>query len=215
MLCLVLASVAIGLLAPAARAEPSATALAARPQIRLAGVDRLPKWQRIATWLRSGEDVRQPALKPWMVWARSLRALPEMQRLSLIQVRVDQAFGYASDQDEWGVADYWETPAEVAARGATDCEGFAIFKLWLARIAGIDDGHIALYVGQMPGGVQHAVLWVQAEDGDFALDSLQAGVVVAENMPDFQPVMLLSLDDMHVFVASLPATMSPAGRPSR
>lgn len=218
VLWLALASIAIGLLAPSARAaspQPSATIFAGRPQVTFAGVDRLPKWQRIADWLRRGEDRRQPALQAWMGWAWSLRALPELRRLSLIQARVNQAFGYASDEDAWGVADYWETPAEVAARGATDCEGFAIFKLWLARNAGIDDSRLGIYVGQIRDGAQHAVLLVQAEGGDFALDSLQAAVTVAESMPDFRPVMLLSLDELHVFVASLPASMSPASRPSR
>jgi predicted transglutaminase-like cysteine proteinase len=110
--------------------------------------------------------------------------LPEVRRLSLIRARVNRAFGYASDEDAWGVAGYWETPTEVAARGATDCEGFAIFKPWLARIAGIDDRRMGIYVGQIRDGAQHAVLLVQAEGGDVALDSL-------------------------------PASMSPASRPSR
>src|SRR5258707_12486163 len=118
----------------------------ARPQVVLNDLGQLPKWQRIRDWLRSGQDRGNPPLREWTAWAQSLRHLSELQRLILIQSRVNQAFPYATDQEVWGMTDYWETPTEVVAKGRTDCEGFAIFQLWLARIAGIDDGTMGIYV---------------------------------------------------------------------
>ena len=183
---------------------------AARRQIVFNDFGQLPKWQRIRSWLRSDADHRAPALEDWIAWARSLRHLSELQRLILIQDRVNQAFPYATDQAVWGTADYWETPDEVVAKGRTDCEGFAIFKLWLARVAGLEKSQMSIYVGTTRGSSElHASLLVRIQGRDLVLDSRRSFVTPANLLSDFHPVMLLDLDDMHLFDARLPASDTP------
>src|SRR5215471_14666427 len=67
---------------------------AALPQTALQDVGQVPKWQRVRDWLVSGRDRQSPALSPWIAWAQSLRRLPPLQRLILIQTRVNRAFPY-------------------------------------------------------------------------------------------------------------------------
>jgi predicted transglutaminase-like cysteine proteinase len=202
--------------ARADRTGPWTSWAMARPQVVLDDLNQLPKWQRIRDWLRSGRDRSTPSLREWIVWAQSLRRLSPLQRLILIQSRVNQTFPYATDQEVWGMADYWETPTEVVAKGRTDCEGFAIFKLWLARIAGIDDNAMGIYVGVTRGGTElHANLLVNLQGHDLVLDSRRTFVVTAELMSDFLPVMLLDLDDMHLFVTKVPANIDPAALETR
>src|SRR5262245_33915070 len=102
----------------------------------------LPKWDRIRRWMVSDRSNADPALADWAIWAAGLRSRPETDRLSAIDIKVNQSFRYASDMEVWGLRDYWETPAELVAKQAGDCEDFAIFKLWLAHLAGIADDRL-------------------------------------------------------------------------
>jgi predicted transglutaminase-like cysteine proteinase len=214
----------LSLAPPPARADqiaPWTFWAAALPQTPLRDVGQVPKWQRVRDWLVSGRDHNSPALSPWIAWAQSLRLLPPMQRLMLIQSRVNLAFPYATDAVVWGLADYWETPAEVVAKGRTDCEGFAIFKLWLARIAGISDDGMGILVGIADdAGEVHADLLVRLDGHDFILDNRRSSIVLAALAGSFRPLMVLDLEDLHVFgrIPSQgidPASLATKSRPDR
>jgi len=180
-------------------------------QMPVQDLSRVPKWLRVRDWLVSGQDRRSPSLLPWIVWAQSLRRLSPLQRVILIQSRVNRAFPYATDPELWGVADYWETPAEVVAKGRTDCEGFAVFKLWLARIAGISDAGTGLLIGvARDAGEIHADLLVRLDGHDFILDNRRSSIVQAALVGDFRPLMVLDLEDVHPFVRVLPPGIDPA-----
>jgi predicted transglutaminase-like cysteine proteinase len=165
-------------------------------------VDRLPKWQRIRDWLVSPTAAASdPALRPWSAWARSLRNLPVSERLDSINRRVNGSFRYATDLEVWGVRDYWETPSEVVQKGATDCEGFAIMKLWLAREAGVDDGRLKLLVGVLSrSGQMHAVLLTADESGPVVLDVLHPAVMTAAYLGDFRPIAATDLSNVSIFL---------------
>ena len=214
LLASVLLAAALSLMLPPAKADqiaPWTFWTAALPDMPLQDLGRMPKWLRIRDWLVSGQDQRSPALSPWILWARSLRHLSPLQRLILIHSRVNQAFPYATDAEVWGLADYWETPAEVVAKGRTDCEGFAIFKLWLARIAGVDDAGMGVLVGRIQGGREiHADLLVRLDGHDFILDNRRASIVPAALVGDFRPLMVLDLEDLHLFVRIRPQGVDAA-----
>jgi len=184
---------------------------ASLPQTPLWDLGQMPKWQRVRDWLVSGRDRGSPGLLPWIAWAQSLRHLPAEQRLILIQSRVNRAFPYATDAEVWGLADYWETPAEVVAKGRTDCEGFAIFKLWLARIAGISNAGMGILVGvAQDAGEVHADLLVRLDGHDFILDNRRSSIVLAALVGNFRPLMVLDMEDLHVFGRDLPQRIDPA-----
>jgi len=200
----VLLAAVLSLAAPPAKSDQNAPWTlwpASVSQIPPQDLRHMPKWLRIRDWLLSGQDQRNPSLSPWIGWAQSLRRLSPLQRLVLIHDRVNRAFPYATDAEVWGVSDYWETPAEVVAKGRTDCEGFAIFKLWLARIAGIDDAGMGVLVGIVQGGREvHADLLVHLDGHDLLLDNRRSSIVPAALVGDFRPLMVLDLEDLHFFV---------------
>jgi predicted transglutaminase-like cysteine proteinase len=176
-------------------------------------VSRLPKWQRIRDWLTAHDtlDMAEPTLVEWATWAASLRGRPEVERLTSINSRVNQAFRYATDMDAWGVADYWETPAEVVSKGATDCEGFAIFKYWLARLAGIPDAELSMFVGTVTRTHQmHAVLVGKIADRGYVLDVLTPYVIDGAAFGDFQLMATVDLQAIDVFVGVLATQPAPA-----
>lgn len=166
-------------------------------------VARLQKWQRVRDWLEDPQASADPALRPWVGWAASLRSLPPEARLDAINRRVNATFRYASDYEIWGVRDYWETPAEVVAKGATDCEGFAIMKMWLARQAGFDPGGLELLVGILSRTAQmHAVLLAGGADRPFILDVLHAELMSTASFRDFRPILAADQASLSLFVSS-------------
>jgi len=45
---------------------------------------------------------------------------------------------YMSDEEEWGVEEYWQTPEETLRLGTGDCEDFVVLLCSLLRVYGID-----------------------------------------------------------------------------
>jgi len=214
LLAWALVAATLSLAPPPARADqiaPWTFWTAALPQTPSQDLGQVPKWLRVRDWLASGRDRHNPTLLPWIAWAQSLQRLPPEQRLILIQSRVNQAFPYATDAQVWGLVDYWETPAEVVAKGRTDCEGFAIFKLWLARIAGVSDAGMGILVGIAQDAREiHADMLVRLEGHDFILDNRRSSIVLAAMVADFRPLMVLDMEDLHIFGRALPQGIDPA-----
>lgn len=88
--------------------------------------------------------------------------------------RAVNALPYVSDTRNWGVADYWETPQEMLARGG-DCEGFALTKYFALRHLGVrDDAMRIAIVWDRRDLEEHAVLLVRTDDEVWILDNKTA-----------------------------------------
>jgi len=89
-------------------------------------------------------------------------------------VAVDRAINtlpYVSDTQNWGVADYWETPQEMLTRGG-DCEGFALTKYFALRQLGVRDEIMRIaVVWDRRDREEHAILLVRAEGETWILDN--------------------------------------------
>jgi hypothetical protein len=66
---------------------------------------------------------------------------------------------YTTDQVNYGVQDYWATPAEALARGSGDCEDYAILLCSLLRAFGVPADEVYVAVGSDPYANQHS--WVE------------------------------------------------------
>lgn len=82
-----------------------------------------------------------------------------------------QRFRYIPDpQREGREIDYWETPAEVEAKGGADCDGLSVWTIAHAYKLGWESNQrltLRLVVGTVQVDMQargHA--WVELEDGD-------------------------------------------------
>jgi hypothetical protein len=65
---------------------------------------------------------------------------------------------YETDEDQWGVDEYWQTPEETLSLRTGDCEDFAILLCALLRTYGIGAEHIYVAIGVDNKGYGHAFL---------------------------------------------------------
>jgi len=65
---------------------------------------------------------------------------------------------YKTDEEQWGVEEYWQTPEETLSLRTGDCEDFAILLCTLLRAYGIDEEHIFVAIGVDDKGYGHAFL---------------------------------------------------------
>jgi hypothetical protein len=65
---------------------------------------------------------------------------------------------YMSDEEQWGVDDYWQTSEETLSLGTGDCEDFAILLCSLLRAYGIDAEQVYVTLGVDDERDTHAFL---------------------------------------------------------
>jgi len=65
---------------------------------------------------------------------------------------------YKTDEEQWGVGEYWQTSEETLSLGSGDCEDFAILLCTLLRAYGIGEEQLYVAVGVDEEGYGHAFL---------------------------------------------------------
>jgi predicted transglutaminase-like cysteine proteinase len=87
-----------------------------------------------------------------------------------INWRVNRSVQYVSDQQHFGVRDYWTTVRD----GMGDCEDFALTKRQMLRRMGFSSSSMRMVALQDrdSGGEGHAVLVVRTDRGDMVLDNM-------------------------------------------
>lgn len=98
---------------------------------------------------------------------------------------------FVDDIDLYGVRDYWATPIEFLARGAGDCEDFAIAKFFTLKMMGVKEDKLNItYVKALSYNIHHMVLTYYEEPGaePLVLDNLVDSIEPAGNRPDLLPI---------------------------
>ena len=150
--------------------------------------DMFPRWVSVRTYL-NGEHPGDSAMAELTAWARSITDQPVTTKLRAINQRVNNLLSYASDSELWHQNDYWETPDEAVQRGAADCEGFAILKMYLAKEAGIPLDQMAILVGSLGYAREpHALLGAKVGQVVVTLDNKRGSIVALNNRTDFTPI---------------------------
>ena len=72
----------------------------------------------------------------WSQLVGYINSLPETHRAGYVNM-VMNGFRYAPDIETTGEEDHWDTPLEFVARGAGDCEDFAIAKYFMLLESGL------------------------------------------------------------------------------
>lgn len=99
--------------------------------------------------------------------------------IATINVSVNSRLAAKSDEDLYGVEEYWTYP-----RSAGDCEDFVLMKRKrLHEEAKIDLGNLLITVVKKANGEGHAVLTLHTSDGDFILDNLNWRVLPWSETP--------------------------------
>jgi predicted transglutaminase-like cysteine proteinase len=162
----------------------------------------LPKWDRVRLYLVGQQTLQHPDLGIWIEWAESLREKPVKDRLYAINRRVNKGFKYQTDKKIWSKPDYWETPDEALGKGRLDCEGFAIFKMFLGHNAGIEDEDMAILIGKiLSTGEAHAILLAGDVDAGYLLDNRSPYVVDTDTFTDFKVLYSVDFNDVWMYPA--------------
>jgi len=78
-----------------------------------------------------------------------------------------------TDQEMWGVEEFWSYPD-----GYGDCEDYVLEKRRLLIKAGVPASNLLITVVRQPNGDGHAVLTVVTDLGDYILDNLEGRVLL-------------------------------------
>ena len=159
-----------------------------------------PKWDRVRLLILDGTEMKASELAEWVKWANGLQSFPVIERLLAINKRVNKEFKYASDRKIWGKPDYWAEPVELAGKMRMDCEDYAIFKLFLAHLAGIQDDDLAIAVGKIPStGEHHAIMFGVDAGTTYVLDNRSRYVQDTATYSDFQVMYSVDFDDVWLY----------------
>ena len=113
---------------------------------------------------------------------------PALEAMGIITRSVNTLIRYRSDK-----ADIWSTPVETAARGAGDCEDYAIAKMWLLRSIGYSADQLQLVVlKNTRSNAYHAVLAVHVDGKRYILDNLSSKVLPDAALTAYVPIQSFS-----------------------
>lgn len=118
------------------------------------------------------------------------RELDESEVLARVNRWVNRQIVYRSDDDNYRERDFWATAEQTIARGAGDCEDFAILKMHMLRAAGVDPHRIKLMLlRDLAANSDHAFLLVQTAAGSVILDNTTDRVYGSNEAVAVRPIL--------------------------
>lgn len=145
---------------------------------------------------RYGSDSLQ-VYNSWESMMNAAKNARSEDKLKRVNEFFNRRMQWGPDQKVWGAEDYWATPLESLAKGAGDCEDFAIAKYFSLLAAGVPVSKLRMiYVkaqnlpGDANGEQAHMILaYYQEPDAEpLILDNLITDIRPASRRPDLQPV---------------------------
>ena len=116
-------------------------------------------------------------------------------RLGEVNRAINLAIRPMSDLAQYGVIDRWAAPIEVLARGAGDCEDYAIAKYAALRAAGIGEDDLRLMVVRDTKlREDHAVLAARLDETWLILDNRRLLMLQDTELPNYVPLFTLGVD---------------------
>lgn len=180
--------------------------------------------------MTEGQDPRSPVMRiygqtdpPYAFWrfcdefaadcARSRSAVadprvelkPEaLEQLNDINLEVNHSIEPVTDQELYGVSDYWTLPKN----GKGDCEDYALLKRHLLMAAGWPASALLITVVRDEKFEGHAVLTARTNKGDYILDN-KSDAIKLWSHTNYLYVMRQSYLDPKVWMALDPAQSAP------
>ncbi|MDH4567603.1 hypothetical protein E8E95_13025 [Pseudomonas sp. BN414] len=116
-------------------------------------------------------------LQAWHDLLETGRRLTERQQLEAVNRQFNRQVRFTDDSALWQRRDYWATPVETLAKGAGDCEDFALAKYFTLLQLGVEPSKLRITYAR-------------------ALELNQAHMVVTyHESPDAEPLVLDNLVD--------------------
>ena len=138
-----------------------------------------------------------------------------LELLRDVNAAVNRSLAFRSDDEIWGMSDYWASPAESASKGAGDCEDFAIAKFGMLQAMGVPTTAMRIaVVKDVRKGIGHALLVVRAGGVSWVLDNQAADVRPDTAVAGYMPLYSLGIDGAWVHGFRRPGPVS-SGEPTR
>jgi len=162
--------------------------------------------QNLLTWVSKRFGREAPSrLLVWQKLVRDIKGvdgaakpLTDAQTLKRINDFFNQV-PYFTDQQLWGVEDYWATPVEMLGAFGGDCEDYVIAKYLSLKELGIPIDRLRLtYVNAIKLGEAHMVLayYLKPDAEPLILDNLIGEIRPASTRTDLEPVYSFNDDDL-------------------
>jgi predicted transglutaminase-like cysteine proteinase len=188
-------------------ATPDVIAPAAEPFGRSASVlrggDLLQKWRGVARQLDDeavqlalcdGDRDRcvSPAALQLLAIVDNARARDGRARLGEINRAINLAIRPMSDLAQYGEIDVWSSPLVTFARGAGDCEDYAIAKYVALRLAGVAAADLRIVIMRDTiHGEDHAVAAARLEGRWLTLDNRRMAMVEDAQIRNYRPAFVI------------------------
>jgi predicted transglutaminase-like cysteine proteinase len=114
-----------------------------------------------------------------------------LARLGEINRAVNLAIRPMSDLANYGEVDVWSSPLATLARGAGDCEDYAIAKMAALKAAGVPSEDLRLVIlHDSAHGEDHAVLAVRLDGRWLVLDNRMLVMRADNQITNYQPTFV-------------------------
>ncbi|MFZ3186181.1 MAG: cysteine protease LapG [Pseudomonas sp.] len=138
----------------------------------------------------------------WQDLLANSRELPEMGKLQVVNEYFNSHLLFSDDIKIWGEQDYWATPVEALAKGAADCEDYALAKYFSLRQLGVPAEKMRItYVKALKLNQAHMVVTYYATPNaePLVLDNLINGIRPAKQRTDLLPVYAFNAQGLYLF----------------
>lgn len=152
---------------------------------------------------------------PWADLVTKVSKMDRQQLVAEVNRWVNARVSFADDTATVHEADQWSDAARTLRSGRGDCEDYAIAKMRLLEVAGVDPSDMFLVVARdLARQADHAILIVRENERLVVLDNGTDKVLESAEVRDYRPIMSFNAKGMwlHGFAAPQPATPTDAFR---
>ena len=163
------------------------------------GVQRRLEDEMVQLALCEGDRERcaSPAALQFLTIVDAAKARDGRARLGEINRAINFAIRPMSDLAQYGEIDVWSSPLASLARGAGDCEDYAIAKFVALSRAGLspDDLRIVIMRDTIRGE-DHAVAAARLDGHWLTLDNRRLAMIEDAQVRNYQPTFVIDRDDV-------------------
>lgn len=123
-------------------------------------------------------------------------------RLGEVNRAVNLAIRAISDEAQYGETDVWASPLSSFARGAGDCEDYAIAKYVALRLAGIAAADMRILIMRDTRGEDHAVAAARLDDRWLTLDNRRMAMIEDADIRHYRPTFVMGRDAIRQYLSA-------------
>lgn len=130
-------------------------------------------------------------LVAWEELIQRYNGSSDREKLEKINSFFNKKIVFSNDIDLYGAQDYWATPVEFLARGAGDCEDYAIAKYFSLKMMGLGEEKLRIaYVKALQYNIFHMVMvyYSNPTAEPLILDNLLDLIKPASERQDLLPI---------------------------